>query len=120
MKQAVLVIATLLLASCIYIEDSSDQTYTAKYEFGPEVNSVTLCNSKTAYWVAPSPAGEEMQNFYEKNFTEPYQPLYVKFRGRLLDEPLIGEAEQDYDGLMHISKVEERSFDLPASCPNGE
>lgn len=117
MKQVVLVIATLFLASCVNTDDSSDQTYTARYAFGPEVNSVTLCNSKTAYWVAPSPAGKEILNFYQKNFTEPYQSLYVKFRGRLLDEPLVGEVEQDYDGLIHLSEVEEYSFDLPASCP---
>lgn len=56
-----------------------------------------------------------MTEFYKNNQKEPYQYMFIKFRGHLLDEVVDGFAK-DYDGLIRISEVIEFSFELPAAC----
>jgi len=92
-----------------------DKIYEGKYYWGPEVNSFTLCGGKPSYWVSFNWAGIDMQEHYKKNRTKPYQGMYLKFRGHLLDEVVDGFAD-DYDGLIHISEVKEYSFELPETC----
>lgn len=113
MKQLLLVLAVVLLSACVRPE--LDQVYEGMYHWGAEVNSFTACNSKSSYWVSYNWAGIEMNNFYKKNNETPYQPMYIKFRGHLLNEKVDGFA-LDYDGLIRISEVQEYSFDIPASC----
>jgi len=113
MKKLTLLI-TLLLSQAIAAADF-DQIYIGKYSWGPEVDSFTLCNSNTSYWVSFSWAGIEMHEFYKKNRKEPYQLMYLKFRGHLLDEVVDGFAERS-DGLVRISEVKEFSFRLPETC----
>ncbi len=112
MKKAGLLLTAVLLVSCTKY---SDRTYTGQYIWGHEVNSVTLCDSKIAYWVEPSAAINEVKQFYWDNVAEAYQPMYLKFRGHLVERQPEG-FEEDYDGIMYISDVEEYSFDLPPSC----
>ena len=87
-----------------------DQTYEGVYAFGAEVNTFTTCDKKQSYW-----AGLEMQSFYKQNSTKPYQPMYIKFKGHLLNEKVDGFA-LNYDGLIRISAVQEYSFEVPAKC----
>ena len=92
-----------------------DQTYTGKYVFGPEVDSFELCDNSANHWVSFGWAGMDMHTFYNKNKIEPYQEMYLSFRGHLLDEQLDGFAKE-YDGLIRISEVKEYSFTFPTSC----
>ncbi len=92
-----------------------DKIYEGLYSWGHEVHSFTPCNSKTSYWVGFYFAGLQMNHFYKENHKKPYQGMYIKFRGRVLNEAVDGFAEQ-YDGLIHISEVKNYSFDIPKSC----
>lgn len=112
MKKVGLIVIAVLLSSCA---KHSDQTYTGRYVWGHEVNSIALCDGGAVYWVDPSPAGKEVEQFYRDNAGEPYQPMYLEFRGDLVDRQPVG-FEEDYDGIMRINEVEKYSFDLPASC----
>lgn len=89
--------------------------YEGMYVWGPEVESFTLCNSDTSYWVSFGWGGIDMHEYYQKNKKEPYQSMYLKFRGHLLDEIVDGFAEQ-YDGLIRISEAKAFSFELPSTC----
>jgi len=95
--------------------ETRDKIYEGIYIWGHEVHSFTPCNSKISYWVGYHYAGHWMNEFYKQNHTKPYQKMYIKFRGRILDEQVDGFAEQ-YDGLIHISEVKNYSFDIPKSC----
>ena len=89
--------------------------FEGKYIWGHEVHSFTQCGSNVSYWVSFDWAGREMQNFYKTNTTQPYQPMYLKFRGHLLDEEVDGFADQ-FDGLIRISEVKAYSTNLPPHC----
>ncbi len=92
-----------------------DSIFEGKYIWGHEVHSFTPCGSDVSYWVSFNWAGQVMQDFYENNVKAPYQPMYLKFRGHLLDEKMDGFAEQ-YDGLIRISEVKGYSFEQPIDC----
>ena len=93
----------------------SDRIFEGKYTWGHEVHSFTPCGSDVSYWVSFDWAGQAMQDFYKRNFKTPYQTMYLKFRGHLLDEKVDGFAEQ-YDGLIRISEVKGYSFEQPINC----
>ena len=113
MKNIPLILMLFLLMSCS--SPDLDHFYIGKYYWGPEVNSFTHCNSKISYCVSYNWAGMEMNEFYKKNSKLPYQPMYIRFRGHLLNE-VVGGFAADYDGLIRISEVKAFSFDLPTSC----
>jgi len=92
-----------------------DQTWKGAYIRGHEVKEFTPCGSAKSYWVSFNWAGSELVQFYESKPREPYQPIYVEFRGHLLDEELDGFAAS-YDGLIRISEVYEMGDDIPADC----
>src|SRR5690554_8095147 len=84
MKKLSLLLMLGLLISCA--EQDIDQIYQGRYHWGPEVNSFTPCNSENSYWVSYNWAGMEMSNYYKENATAAYQPMYLEFRGHLLNE----------------------------------
>jgi len=45
----------------------------------------------------------------------PYQPIYLEFRGHLLDEVVDGFAV-DYDGLIRISEIYHLGVPIPPDC----
>lgn len=92
-----------------------DKIYEGMYSWGHEVHSFTPCNSKASFWVGFYFAGIQMNQFYKENHNKPYQSMYIKFKGHILNEEVDGFAEQ-YDGLIHISEVKNYSFDIPKSC----
>jgi len=92
-----------------------EHTYTGSYAWGPEVHSFKPCDSGDNYWVSFDWAGISMRQFYEKNQSRPYQPMYIEFRGQVLQEKVDGFAS-DYAGLIRISEVFNYSFSLPEHC----
>ncbi|MDJ0926855.1 MAG: hypothetical protein QNJ73_04310 [Gammaproteobacteria bacterium] len=92
-----------------------DQTWKGAYVRGHEVNAFTPCGSARSYWASFNWAGSELVQFYEAKAREPYQPIYVEFRGHLLDEERDGFAA-DYDGLIRISEVHIMKDQLPRGC----
>ncbi len=110
------IIIILLSTSSLSVNGvECDKIYKGKYSWGEGVHSFTPCNSNITYWVSFNWAGIEMHEYYKSNLKNPYQIMYIKFRGHMHDEVLDGFAEE-YDGLIHISEVKEYSFELPASC----
>lgn len=76
---------------------------------------VNPCNEKANFWVSFDWAGIEMHEYYKNSMNEPYQPMYIEFRGQILDEVVDGFAESS-DGLIRISEVTEYSFRVPDTC----
>ncbi|WOH38325.1 hypothetical protein RI844_03570 [Thalassotalea fonticola] len=94
---------------------NTEQVYKGIYTWGPEVHSFKPCDSTTDYWVSFDWAGIEMQRYYKANKTNPYQAMYIEFRGQILNEKVDGFAN-DYAGLIRISEVNRYSFELPSKC----
>ena len=110
------IIAVILIQiSAICHGSEIEKNYSGTYVFGPEVQSFKPCNEKTNFWVSFDWAGIEMHEFYQQSQTEPYQAMYIEFRGQVLDEVVDGFAE-DYNGLIRISEVRKYTFEVPATC----
>ena len=74
------------------------------------------CNSDKVYWVSASSWTQQpLLEYYKHNVTKPYQPVYIQFRGLILDEKLDGFAA-DYDGLIRISEIKNRAAKIPEDC----
>lgn len=90
-----------------------DVTYSGRYVWGHEVNSLRPCDSEDVYWVsASSRVLEPLLELYRSRTDEPYQPIFIEFRGHLPDEVFDGLAA-DYDGLVRISEVLNRAEEVP-------
>jgi hypothetical protein len=88
------------------------------YYWGHEVNVVCPCGSSDCYWVR----GEKLllgtlRSYVQKQISQPYQPVYLEYRGRMLDEPRIGYAV-NYEGYLEITEVLSLSVALPEHCPS--
>ena len=93
-----------------------DDVFSGRYYWGAEVNSFHPCGEATSYWVSASSwVQAPLIELVKTQAKEPYQPVFVKFRGHLLDEVRDGFAA-DYDGLIRISEILEMSAELPADC----
>lgn len=92
-----------------------EKTYKGTYSYGHEVHSFKPCNEKKDYWVSFNWAGMEMHEFYKRSGKKPYQPMYIEFRGQVLNEAVDGFAEQS-SGLIRISEVFSYTFQVPATC----
>ena len=104
---------TLLLVSCA--AQNHEKTFRGTYSYGHEVQHFTPCNSDDVYWASFDWAGIEMHEHYKKTPKEPYQSMYIEFRGQVLNEIVDGFAEQT-SGLVRISEVNYFTFEVPASC----
>jgi len=113
MNKLIMAIWIPLLAACS--ATAPDRIYRGTYSYGHEVRSFKPCNEIEDYWVSFDWAGLAMQRFYEHNHKAPYQPLYIEFRGQVLNEAVDGFAEQS-SGLMRISEVFSYTFEVPAGC----
>ncbi|MDG3085186.1 hypothetical protein P7F88_03345 [Vibrio hannami] len=92
-----------------------EKVYKGLYVYGHEVHSFRACNTEEEYWVSYNWAGLEMNDFYKANQKENYQPMYIEFRGQILNEQVDGFAS-DFDGLIRVSEVKQYTFILPESC----
>jgi len=97
------------------------------YYWGAEVNVVCPCGvggergaagtGQRCFWVRGDPALlETMQVYVQRNISEPYQPVFLSYRGEFLDEPTVGFAA-NYEGYQTVTEVLSVSVDLPEDCP---
>lgn len=109
-------IITLLLGSIVAGSAyAHDTTFNGVFIWGAEVESFTPCNGTDDYWVSFDWAGIEMVEYYKEHHTEPYQNMYIEFRGQILNEIVDGFAGQ-YGGLIRISEVFKYAFEVPETC----
>ena len=98
--------------------NAHDSEFRGVYTYGPEVEVFSPCASDQAYWTSYNWAGIPLREFHQAHTQKPYQGVYVRFRGQLLDEVVDGFA-QDYDGLVHISEIHEMKAAIPLDCHPG-
>lgn len=105
-------LAILLLAAC----SKAEQVHRGVYVWGHEVRVFQPCDSKKSFWISTSEwVQEPLLNYYRAHTSQPYQMIYIEFRGMELDEPLDGFA-RDHDGLIRISEVLGQSMTVPEEC----
>jgi hypothetical protein len=87
------------------------------YYWGHEVNVVCPCGSTDCFWVRGEPAVlATLRTYVQKQATEPYQPVYLVYRGEFLDEPSTGFAA-NYEGYQAVTEILSVSVTLPEDCP---
>lgn len=105
-----------MCASCTPNTCESDQQFSGTYVWGHEVHTFQPCDQDKVYWVSASGwVIADLREHYQSVSSEPYQPLLITFRGHILDEEVGGFASE-YDGLIRISEVLERSTKVPPDC----
>lgn len=92
-----------------------DRVYKGTYVWGAEVDVFAPCNADDEYWASYNWAGRKLVEFYKGKVKKPYKPIYVEFRGHMLDEEVDGFAE-NYDGLIHVSEVKVIEVEIPDEC----
>lgn len=93
-----------------------DKIYKGKYTWGHEVDVFQSCASKKTYWVSASSwVHGPLLDFYKSAITKPYQPIYIEFRGHILDEEVDGFAA-NYDGLIRASEIKKKALVIPKEC----
>jgi putative lipoprotein len=105
-------LTAFLLASNL---NAHDQIFKGTYVRGHEVDAFTPCGSKLSFWASYNWAGQKLVEFYKSKPRDPYQPIYVEFRGHILDEELDGFA-RSHDGMIRISEVLLVKDEAPAKC----
>ena len=87
------------------------------YYWGGEVNVVCPCGSTACFWVRGEPdVLNQLKSFVQRQTSEPYQPVFLTYRGRITDEPRAGFAV-NYEGYQSIAEVLTLSVSLPENCP---
>ena len=105
-----------LLAACAAGPHDCERQFAGTYVWGHEVHSFRPCDESATYWVSASGwVIAELQEHYESETERYYQPIYIQFRGQILNEVTDGFAS-DYDGLIRISEVLEWSPTVPSTC----
>lgn len=78
---------------------------------------VCPCGSGDCYWVrGSSDVLESLKTFVAAQTSQPYQPVFITYQGRILDEPTSGFAA-DYEGYQLISGIQSISVAIPGDCP---
>ncbi|MGD8978079.1 MAG: hypothetical protein PVG91_10785, partial [Gammaproteobacteria bacterium] len=104
-----------LVAGCERCEPC-EQVYRGVYVWGNEVNVFQPCDNKMSFWVSASSwVQEPLLEFYRAHTSQPYETIYIEFRGMELDEVVDGFAS-DHDGLIRISEVLGLSLTVPEEC----
>jgi len=108
MKFVSIIIIVLLTMNVSFASEgiSSDSNpMQGMYTWGEGVNSVRLCGAGITYWVSANVnIQKNLQDKHSSLTKKPYEEVYIKFQGTLLDEELFGFAA-NYDGLMRIRKI---------------
>ncbi len=87
------------------------------YYWGAEVNVVCPCGTDVCYWVRAEPVVlVPLKNFVQRKTGRPYQPVYLTYRGHMVEEAAIGFGAS-YDGHLQIEEVISLSVELPNDCP---
>lgn len=112
------VLLPAIVAACTTTPVIEEQIVSASYVWGAEVNVVSPCGSKDVFWVsATSFVQGPLREYYQTVVKQPYQAIFITFRGHRHFEVIDGFAES-FDGLMHISEVKTMQVALPAGCEN--
>ena len=112
MRAAIALTAGLALTAC-----ESPPVHSGRYHYGAEVDIVCPCGTKVCYWVrADPPVAKQLHDYAQRQAEAPYQPMYLRWRGQLLDEPRVG-FPANYDGLMRVDAVLTLSVEMPDDCP---
>ena len=107
--------ALVMMTGCEPCEPC-EQVYRGVYVWGNEVNVFQPCDDKKSYWVSASTwVQEPLLEFYRSHTSQPYQTIFIEFRGMVLDEVVDGFAS-DHDGLIRISEVLGLSPGVPEEC----
>lgn len=111
MRTTVVLGAALALAAC-----DAPPVLSGRYHYGGEVDIVCPCSTTQCYWVRAEPAiAGQLHDYAQRQAQTPYQAMYLRWRGHLLDEPRVGFAA-NYDGLMRVEKILALSVEIPANC----
>ena len=105
----------LLLIALPVSAAECDQVWRGMYVYGAEVETFQPCGSEKAYWVSYAWAGIPLKAFHQDNTDQPYEAIYLEFRGQLLDEKVDGFAE-NYDGLIRVSEILDLQSNVPDDC----
>jgi len=104
-----LLVAWMLLTACA-------PPLRGRYTWGHEVNTIQFCGSTDIYWVRCDRAtAARLRAFVEQHTDHPYTPVYVEFRGQLLDERPDGFAA-DYGGVFRLEDVLSIQANVPDDC----
>ena len=115
MIKALLILVSILMLGTANGSDF-DKIYKGMYTWGAEVDIFQPCGSDNVFWVSASSWVKGPLIQYVKNASiTPYQPIYIEFRGHMLDEVRDGFAEQ-YDGLVRVSEVMYKSTKARVGC----
>jgi len=102
----------LLIAGC-----EQAPVLSGRYHYGGEVDIVCPCAATECYWVRAEPdVAEQLHEYAQRQARTPYQAMFLRWHGHLLDEPGVGFAA-NYDGLMRVDEVLTLSAEIPADCP---
>lgn len=105
-------VLAILLAAC----SKGEEVHRGVYAWGHEVRVFQPCDSKKSFWISTSEwIQEPLLAFYRAHTSQPYQTIYIEFKGAELDEQLEGFA-RDHDGLIRISEVLRQSMTVPEDC----
>ena len=105
-----------MLAVSTVKADDCTRVFNGLYTRGAEVNVFQPCGSNEIFWVSASSWVQgPLLEYVQKSMNKPYQSIYMEFRGSILDEVRGGFAQQ-YDGLIRVSEILDKSSDIPAQC----
>lgn len=111
MRAALALLAGLALSAC-----DAEPVLSGRYHYGGVVDIVCPCGTALCYWVRATPEiTEQLHNYTQRQAREPYQAIYLRWRGRLLDEPRVG-FPANYDGLMAVDEVLTLTVSIPQEC----
>jgi hypothetical protein len=106
----------LMLAVSTVKADDCTRVFNGLYTRGAEVNVFQPCGSNEIFWVSASSwVLRPLIDYVENSTSSPYQPIYIEFRGNILNEVRAGFAAQ-YDGLIRVSEIKHQSSQIPAGC----
>lgn len=112
-RRLVISMICVMLTAC---NEEVDRIIAGRFIWGAEVTTIQPCQSQLVYWVSASSwTRGPLLDFYQNNVTKPYQPVYIEFRGQILDEKVGGFAA-DYDGLIRISEIKTKALQIPDNC----
>jgi hypothetical protein len=99
------------------IASAHDETFKGRYSWGVEVDSFSPCQSNKSFWVSHGwgSAHANLNQFYREKTTEPYQFIYLEFRGHYHEE-LEDGFDAAYDGTIHISEIFKKDDKIPSDC----
>ena len=110
----------ILLAAAAGAASPADTKYRGRFYWGPEVRVFEPCTQLKAYWIQADektlrPLIARSEELREKR-GKAYVPVYVELMGRIdTKTPREGFAE-DYDGLIHVTKVLKAATAIPKRC----